>query len=89
MLYNYNTKLMEDKKMNDYEDRSFADTISGIIDSILDALVIVQLVYLILKLENVIHYTWWQVATPSFIYIGIIVIMVLIVGVLTLLSERD
>ena len=75
--------------MNDYEERSLADTVSGILNSILDGLAIVQLVYLVLKLENVIHYTWWQVATPSFIYIGIILIMVLIVGVLTLLAERD
>ena len=75
--------------MNDYEERSISDTISGILNSILDGLVIVQLVYLVLKLENVIHYTWWQVATPSFIYLGIILIMVLIVGVLTILAERD
>ena len=75
--------------MNDYEERSIADAISGIVDSILDGLVIVQLVYLVLKLEDVISYTWWQTLTPTFIYLGIIVLMVLIVGVLTLLAERD
>ena len=75
--------------MNDYEERSLADTVSGILNSILDGLVVVQLVYLVLKLEDVIHYTWWQVATPSLIYLGIILIMVLIVGVLTLFTDRD
>lgn len=75
--------------MNDYEDRSIADTISGILNSLLDSLVTVQLVYLILKVTDLIDYSWWLVAVPSFIYIGILVIMVLIVGVLTLLAERD
>lgn len=75
--------------MNDYEERSIADTISGILDSILNALVTVQLVYLVLKLTEVINYTWWQVLTPTFVYIGILAVLYIIIGILTVIDNCD
>ena len=69
------------------EERSMLDTISGILNSILDALVTVQLVYLVLKLTDVINYTWCQVLTPTFVYLGIIAVFYIIVGILSILDN--
>lgn len=71
------------------EDRSMVDTISGILNSILDALVTVQLVYLVLKLTDVINYTWWQIFTPTFVYLGIIAVLYIIVGILSVIDNCD
>jgi len=49
---------------------------------------LLQVLFIGLKLTNFIAWPWWQVLLPTIIYIGIVVFLLLILAVLTVLSER-
>ena len=74
--------------MDNYENTTALDAILGIVNSLLDGLVTLQLIYLVLKVTKLIDYSWWLVALPSFIYIGIIII-IMIIGTIVYIAEND
>lgn len=49
---------------------------------------LLQVLFIGLKLTNFIAWPWWQVLLPMIIYVGIAVFLLLLVAVLTVLSNR-
>lgn len=47
------------------------------------------IVFLILKLTNNIDWSWWWVTSPLWIGLAIVIAVLLIVGLITFISERN
>lgn len=49
---------------------------------------LLQILFIGLKLTNFIAWPWWQVLLPMIIYLGIVVFLLLLVAILSVLSDR-
>jgi len=49
---------------------------------------LLQVLFIGLKLTNFIAWPWWQVLLPGIIYFGIVAILLFILFVLTVISDR-
>ena len=49
---------------------------------------LLQVLFIGLKLTNFIAWPWWQVLLPTIIYVGIAVFLLLLLAVLSVLSDR-
>ena len=49
---------------------------------------LLQILFIGLKLTNFIAWPWWQVLLPVIIYFGIVAVLLFILFVLTVISDR-
>ena len=49
---------------------------------------VLQIVFIVLKLCNVINWSWWWVLSPSLIPLGIVIILYLIKAFVLLMEKR-
>jgi hypothetical protein len=49
---------------------------------------LLQVLFIGLKLTNFIAWPWWQVLLPGIIYFGIVAVLLFILFVLTVISDR-
>ena len=61
---------------------------SELIEEIANIFTITQVVFIILKLTNLINWSWWLVLLPSIITFGIGVLLGVIIGIIILLNQK-
>ena len=49
---------------------------------------LLTIVFIVLKLTHVINWSWWWVLAPSWISLGLAIILLLIVGIIALITAN-
>ena len=63
--------------------------IGNVLSAVMDILMQVQLVLLVLHFTKLINWTWWQLATPLFIVLGIDIAATVIIMIISMMFEEE